>query len=395
MKRFILALVLTSIALAPSHAIADEAASLSLLVETLHATDDVEVQAAVLTGMLSGLEGRRGVASPKGWQSLKNKLGPEESLRDLMMRLSQIFGDETAIQQALEIVQNPEADAGARRTALRALLAQQNREASSHLEALLEDPTLELDAIRGYAAIENATAPGILLARYEGLRPEAKRAVIETLSSRKRYAQALFAALKSDRVPKEDIPVHAARSLRLLLGFAFEEFFGEIRSLADDRGQQLAKYKALCSPDAVAKASAPRGRAVFQKTCASCHLLYGVGGKIGPDLTGSNRANLDYILLNSVDPSYDVPDGYKMEIIQTFDGRLISGVIAEEDARRVVLKTVEQPKLVIAKSDIEARKTSTKSMMPDGQLDQMKPQEVVDLIKYLRTTEQVELPSES
>jgi cytochrome c oxidase cbb3-type subunit I/II len=164
-----------------------------------------------------------------------------------------------------------------------------------------------------------------------------------------------------------------------------------VRDLSADRTKLLAKYKSICTPEAIADGDAARGRAVFEKTCASCHLLYGSGGKIGPDLTGSNRANLDYILLNSVDPSYDVPDGYKMVLIQTVDGRLLNGVIAEEDATRVVLKTVEQPEVVIAKDDIEARKVSTKSMMPDGQLDQMKPQEIIDLIKYLRTTEQVEL----
>ena len=114
-------------------------------------------------------------------------------------------------------------------------------------------------------------------------------------------------------------------------------------------------------------------------------------GKIGPDLTGSNRANLDYILLNSVDPSYDVPDGYKMVLILTVDGRLISGVVAEEDGTRVILKTVEQPEVIIAKEDIETRSVSPKSMMPDGQLEQMKPHEMIDLIKYLRTTEQVEM----
>ncbi|MGY8769564.1 MAG: c-type cytochrome, partial [Pirellulales bacterium] len=140
------------------------------------------------------------------------------------------------------------------------------------------------------------------------------------------------------------------------------------------------------------KADPAQGRVLFNKTCANCHTLYGTGGKIGPELTGSNRANLDYILLNSVDPSYDVPAGYKMVIIQTVDGRVLDGVIAEENAQRVILKTVQQPTIVILKSDIENRKVSTKSMMPDAQLDQMKPQEVINLIKYLQTTEQVELP---
>ncbi|MEL6110638.1 MAG: c-type cytochrome [Planctomycetota bacterium] len=395
MKQFALVTFVASLALLPSTSLGDEAKSLAMLVEALDRTEDSDVQAALLSGMLNGLAGRRGVPEPEGWQGLKTKLASQERLRDAMMRLSQIFGDEEAIERALAILQDTRADVGSRRTALRALLSQQNRAASSQLEPLLDDPELRVDAIRGYAAIENATAPGTLLRRYDRFAPESKRAVVETLSSRKRYAQALLGALKSGRVPREDIPVHVARSLQLLLGEQFIAVFGEVRDLAEDRGKQLSKYKMLCSPDAVAKASASRGRAVFQKTCASCHLLYGDGGKIGPDLTGSNRANLDYILLNSVDPSYDVPDGYKMEIIQTFDGRLISGVIAEEDARRVILKTVEEPKLVISKDDIEARKTSKKSMMPDGQLDQMRPQEVVDLIKYLRTTEQVELPSES
>ena len=81
-----------------------------------------------------------------------------------------------------------------------------------------------------------------------------------------------------------------------------------------------------------------------------------------------------------------------MVIIQTVDGRVLDGVIAEENAQRVILKTVQQPTIVILKSDIENRKVSTKSMMPDAQLDQMKPQEVINLIKYLQTTEQVELP---
>ena len=295
------------------------------------------------------------------------------------------------MQEALTLVQDRNADVMPRKTALRSLLAQQNEQVSMELVELLDDPELCLDAIRGYASIENASAPGILLGRYENYDDSLKRAVIETLATRKGYAVALLTAIESGKIQRKEIPAHVARSLDVLLGDRFVKVFGEVEDLSADRAKLMAKYKAMCTPEAMEKADASRGRAVFAKTCASCHLMYGEGGKVGPDLTGSNRANLDYILLNSVDPSYDVPDGYKMVLIQTIDGRLINGVVAEEDARRVVLKTVEQPEVVIAKEDIEARKISSKSMMHDGQLEQKKPQEMLDLIKYLRTTAQVEM----
>ena len=215
--------------------------------------------------------------------------------------------------------------------------------------------------------------------------------MVETLASRKNYAGSLLSAIETGQVAKSTVPAQVARTLHEMLGESFTRVFGEVREVAQDRSQLLAKYKELCNPDAVAAANASRGRAVYQKTCAACHMLYGEGGKVGPDLTGSNRANLDYILLNSVDPSFDVPDAYRTVSVLTVDGRSVNGVLAEEDGKRIVLKTAEQPRVVIAKEDIEVRKTSPKSTMPEGQLDQMKPQEVIDLIKYLRTTQQVEM----
>ena len=71
---------------------------------------------------------------------------------------------------------------------------------------------------------------------------------------------------------------------------------------------QIAKYKKLLTPGFVAKADASRGREVYNRTCLSCHIMFGEGGKVGPDLTGSNRGDLDYLLLNILDPSGDIPD---------------------------------------------------------------------------------------
>ncbi|NNJ26373.1 c-type cytochrome [Alienimonas chondri] len=386
-------LLAISLALSPGAAdAAEDAEPFALLVETLESSDDSGVQAALLKGMLLGLEGRRNVAAPAGWTTLSRKLTTSENdaVRQRTVALSQIFGDQAAAARALASVQDPAIEAGQRRSALSLLLNQQNRDASDLLKSLIDDPAMTLDAIRGYAVVENEEAPSVLLTRFPKLDAQQRRAVIETLASRKVYAEALLEALNNQQVARDDVPAQVARSLNALLGERFTETFGEVRAVSEDRARLLQKYKTLCSPTAIAAANASRGRAVFQKTCAACHTLYGEGGEVGPDLTGSNRANLDYILLNSVDPSYDVPDAYKTTSVLTVDGRVINGVLAEEDAVRIVLKTAEEPRLVVAKEDVLERSVSPTSMMPDGQLDQLDEQAVIDLIKYLRTTEQVE-----
>jgi len=331
--------------------------------------------------------------APDSWGSLQEALLKSENalVRERTIALAQVFGDQAAVERALTTVMDPSQALSQRRDALGRLLNQQNREASSLLVKLMDDPEMRIDAIRGYAVVENPDAVNVLLTRFSSLDATQQRAAVETLASRTVYAESLLDAIQRGRVSRDQIPSHVARSLSEMLGAPFTAVYGEVRVVAEDRTKLIAKYKALCNPDAIAAADAARGRAIYQRTCAACHTLYGEGGQVGPDLTGSNRANLDYILLNSVDPSYDVPDAYKTVSVLTVDGRSVNGVLAEEDATRIILKTAEQPRVVIAKRDIEQRRVSPNSMMPEGQLDQMKPQEVLDLIKYLRTTRQVEL----
>ena len=368
--------------------------SFQLVVTAVGSTTDTSVQAALLKGMLLGLEGRRSVRAPEGWSTLSNTLAcsTSASVRQHALALSQIFGDTVAVASALECVQDSSVAAAQRCSTLSLLLGQQNQEASQLLKVLIDEPALTLSAIRGYAVVRNDEAPAVLISRYSKLNAQQQRAVIETLASRKAYAEALLEALKMNQIQPSAVPVQVARSLKNLLGKKFTDVYGALPVVGAEREHLIKKYKKLCKPSAVAAADASRGRAVFQKTCAACHVLYGEGGKVGPELTGANRANLDYILLNSVYPSLDVPHAYRTVSVLTVDGRVVNGVLAEEDGTKIVLRTPEQPRVVIAKEDIDFRKISPQSMMPDGQLDAMKPQEVIDLVKYLRTTEQVELP---
>jgi putative heme-binding domain-containing protein len=117
--------------------------------------------------------------------------------------------------------------------------------------------------------------------------------------------------------------------------------------------------------------------------------MYGEGGTIGPDITGSNRADLDYILNNIIDPSSEIPEGYQLVTITTQDGRTFAGNVKSEDDQRVTLAMVGQ-EIVLAKSDILSRQTSPVSMMPEGQLERLDDTQVRDLIGYLRTTHPIE-----
>src|SRR5207253_9384604 len=121
-------------------------------------------------------------------------------------------------------------------------------------------------------------------------------------------------------------------------------------------------------PDFMHAADPAAGRAVFSKTCGQCHSLFGEGGKIGPDLTGSNRANLDYVLQKVIDPNTAVPNDYQMQLIVLKDGRLVSGIIRQHTPRALVVQT-ETEQLTLATDDIEQMKSSGQSLMPERQLD--------------------------
>jgi putative heme-binding domain-containing protein len=143
--------------------------------------------------------------------------------------------------------------------------------------------------------------------------------------------------------------------------------------------------------EVVAQADVRAGRAVFTRMCGSCHSLFGEGAKIGPELTGAQRANLDYVLENLIDPGALVGKNYQMTLVTLDDGRVLSGVIDVESDATVTLKTTSG-NMTIAKSDIENLTTSPVSMMPEGQLDKLSFDELRDLVAYLRSPRQVPLP---
>ena len=159
------------------------------------------------------------------------------------------------------------------------------------------------------------------------------------------------------------------------------EIWGQVRSTPADKAKLIAEYRELLAETAPATPDLQLGRAVFAKTCQQCHTLYGVGANIGPDLTGSNRADLEYLLSNIVDPSAVIAKEYQPTVIVT-DGRPRRSPASSRPrtTKSVTLRTATET-IVLPKDEIDERELSETSMMPDDQLKQFSEHEIAVAVR--------------
>ena len=345
----------------------------------------------LLTGMLSGMEGRTDLKMPANWKKVSEKLQHgNENIQNLAVKISGLFGDREATQLAFKMLRDKQAPLEQRQKALQTLTAQQQQQLAADLPELLMEPAMRKDAIRAIAAFDNALLGRLLIDGYTNFSPEEKTLAIQTLASRARFGNMLTAEIKANRIPKKEVPANVARQLLRVVGSGFIEVWGPIETVASDKAA-YKRYQTMLNPEALAKADVRRGKTLFQQTCGSCHKMYGEGGVMGPDLTGSNRRDVNYILLNVLEPSAEIQDDYRMVVINTRDGRTYSGNVVGEDERQLSLRTVGQTEpVLINKSTILSTEVSSVSMMPPGLFEHLDEQQVVDIMAYLKTDEQVE-----
>jgi putative heme-binding domain-containing protein len=221
--------------------------------------------------------------------------------------------------------------------------------------------------------------------------------VLATLVTRPAWANALLDAVAEGKIPRDDVSAFHARQVRNFndqeLTQRLGQVWGELRDSPADKQELMAKLKRELTPETLVHADTSRGRAVFVKTCSACHTLYGEGGRRGPDLTGAQRQNIDYLLENIVDPSAVVTADFRVTILELADGRVLTGVITAKNDKTLTLIT-QTDTLTIERTDIEAQKESKQSLMADGLLQPLTAEQVRDLFAYLMTRAQVPLPIE-
>jgi putative heme-binding domain-containing protein len=345
---------------------------------------------AMMKGLLAGLEGRSDAKPPANWAAVYNKLKVNKTVGPIALQVAQLFGDSEAAQEFLKTLKNTTSSMEVKRNAIKNLASRQRDELASLLPVLVAEPQLRIEAIRAVASYDRESLGRLLLEKFDDLNVQEQGEALQTLSSRSSYGRLLTEAIKDGSIKKASIPAYVARQLRRVVGNGFVEVWGPIDQLAGDKSVLYTRYRNLLKDQSLTSADLTNGKMLFVRTCSPCHRLYGEGGQVGPDITGSNRTNIEYLLSNLIEPSGEIQDDYRMVVITSRDGRTYSGNVIAENDRQVTLRVIGQDQLVLNKSDIQSRETAAVSMMPEGLLQTLSDKEVVDLVAYLRTSQQVQ-----
>ncbi len=355
------------------------------------------IRADVLRGLAVGVAGQRKAKAPLNWAKYPKAFtgADADKLRGTVQALDVLFGDGRALDEVRNLALNDKAELAHRKAALETLIDADAPDLRAVCEKLLKVRFLNTAAVRGLTRFDDPAIGEMLAKNYKSFHQSERPAVVAALVSRATFARALLEAMGKDAISRTDLSAAQARQIRSFndadLTKRLGDVWGELRDSPKDRIDLIAKWKADLTPEVLQAADKSKGRAVFAKACANCHRLYGSGGEIGPDLTGAGRKDLDYLLGNIVDPSAEVNKDFQITLVKLLDGRVLNGIVVAETAQTLTVQTAEA-RLTFPLADVESRKKSPLSLMPDGLLQPLTAEQVRDLIAYLMTDRQVELP---
>jgi putative membrane-bound dehydrogenase-like protein len=362
------------------------------LVDALASESRAEHLELLLDETARSLDAQRALRAPAAWAGAYSQLAKSRSerVRELAKRIAAHFGDPGQAPELRQRALDRSLAAAERERALDMLARMGDRELPAILRSLLPDAALRGFAIRALAEFGGDEDARTVLGLYPQLAAPERRDAVATLSSRASFASQLLEAVEAGQVPRADVGAFVVRKIESLgdeaLAKRLRSAWGAVRETSESKRARIDELKAKLGAE-LASADVVRGREVFARTCQQCHTLFDVGGKVGPDLTGANRSDLEYLLSNVVDPNAVVGRDYLATLVWTHEGRLVSGVERGSNDSTVVLVT-ENETVHVAREDIEQMRLSDLSTMPEGLLETLKPDEIRDLVAYLQSSTQ-------
>jgi putative heme-binding domain-containing protein len=340
----------------------------------------------LMAGLEAAYEGRTIANLPVELATAMSKAGASSPT----IRLRQ--GEKAAVAEALNTIADDKADA-AKRQQLVAIFGTINQ--PTCVPVLLKIVVMSRnDGLKGSAlgALQSYGDPSIgstVIGLYSELPDQVRDVAQSLIASRKPWAELFLGQIDAGKINAKTVSEPTVR--RLLLHDSPEiarlckKHFGELSGPSSD--ELRAQIEKLFGTISQAKGNPYAGHKLYDESCGKCHTLFGKGGKIGPDLTTYKRDDLRGMLLNVVNPSAEIREGFENYIARTADGRTITGLIADQDPNVVVIRGADGQNISIPREEIEDLRASRTSLMPDGQLKQMSDQQIRDLFAYLRSTQ--------
>lgn len=224
----------------------------------------------------------------------------------------------------------------------------------------------------------------LLVDRLPAQTPVVRTAGVGVLLSRSAWTTALIDALASGALAWGDLSLDQRRALSEHPDKAIRKRAEELLAAGGvlpnpDRRKVLDELLPLTSQ----KGDAMRGKLVFIKQCAKCHVHGSEGTRIGPDLTGMAVHPKAELLENILDPSRSVEGNFRVFTVATTSGQVLTGLLGSESKTAVELFDAEGKKHSILREDIDELVASPKSLMPEGFEKQVTPEEISDLLEFL------------
>jgi putative heme-binding domain-containing protein len=299
-------------------------------------------------------------------------------------------GDPSAVDKALQIIADPSADKSKRLQYLAVFSEIKQPKAQPLLLRLIASRKEEDLQPAAFAALQQFDDPAIgreVAGRLDQYTNSARVAAVTLLASRQTWALDLLQAIDAGRV--DSIPPDAIQKLKMYHDRAIIDLIR--KHWPEERVPTTAQMRekiAHCAAVIEGGSGDPyAGRVLFTGTCAVCHKLFGQGAQIGPDLTPYKRDDLQAMLLNIVNPSAQIREGYETYFVTTKDGRSLSGFLVDKDARVVILRGIDGVNQALPQDQIEELRASRLSLMPEGLLEHLTDQQLRDLFAYLRSSQ--------
>ena len=369
-------------------ALAGEQIALEACARLLELAPNPEQKNRLLKGFEKAFEGRSLPPFPESLnQALLKARGNENVLLSLRGR------DEAAITKALDLLKDNRTPLDLRIQITRVL---GDVKADTAVPVLIElvqsgkQKALRQEAMLSLQKFTNQEIGAKVIEAWSNLPNELQQPAIHLLSSRPAWALALVEACKSNAIPRKIIDQETLAKLRLHkspnLKDSIDKTFGSSLTRSEtDLDRELARYRELASTGG---GNPKVGESIYfgKAGCASCHVLFGKGGRIGPDLTPYDRSDLDAILLAIVRPNAEIREGYEHNLLTTKDGRILSGFKVEENPKVVILRGLDGQDHLVAREQIARFDPLKRSLMPAGLLSTLAPDELRNLFAYLAST---------